>query len=787
MRIMKGNEDAFEGHAARETSRSSAEEIMKATNQRIDDPYNGNLTRRRFLQWSSVATGALATGGLLRFAPSLVRADIDAVPIEESIRSTCGLCVNKCGIIARVRDGVVHKLDPIPDHPKSHGMLCARGNSGVRVLYDPNRLKFPLIRSGPRGSGQWRQASWEEALNHVAENLKRIREEYGPQAVLFSSTEGFQEHFFLSFAEAWGSPNVKRHPTLCLASMINGTFNTFGSIPEFDFKNSRYVILAGANRFESLVTPDSVDLMRQLGQGARVVVLDPRFTITASKAHEWLPIRPGTDLAFALALLHVIIGEDLHDREFVERYTTGFDELREHVRQYPPEWAAHECNLDAEQIRRIAREFAAAAPRVVFYPGRRSSWNTNDTQFRRAIAIVNAVVGAWDRPGGCIPKASIPLGEPDIFPPDDIEIARCDNLIENFPLANRRDGTYLSLRQSILSQPASESPIKAWMIYKQNPLHSVPESRKTLELMDRMEFIVSIDTMPSDTAWMSDVILPESVYLERNDPPHSISGAVPVVAIRQQVVPPRYDTKPCLEIIQGLAERLDLAEYFDYTIDDWMERSVENLPISVEALKRQGFYTDRTTPVIGNTLRDNYRFRTKSGKIELKSSRYEEQGYDALPVYRPPTEVPRGRYRLLTGRSAIYTHSSLQNVTWLAEEDPDGPRVWMHPSTAARHGIANGSRVRVQSDYGAGEAHAYVTERIRPDCVFVPHGWGHMSAGLSERARRGIRSSDLIGSFHDEISGNAAMHETSVSLHPIRGEAVEPHVPASTRFEGGRA
>jgi len=239
-----------------------------------------------------------------------------------------------------------------------------------------------------------------------------------------------------------------RHPTLCLASMVNGMFNTFGTVPGFDLPNSRYVILAGANRFEALVTPDSVDMMRNLGKETKLVVLDPRFNITASKADEWLPVRPGTDLAFVLGMLNVIIGEGLHDADFVEKYTVGFDELREHVIRHTPEWAAEQCDIESSTIRRIAREFAAAAPRAIFYPGRRSSWYKNDTQFRRGIAVLNAVVGAWDRPGACLPKAKIPLGEPDVFPPDDITIARCDELFENFPLANRRDGTYLHERVS---------------------------------------------------------------------------------------------------------------------------------------------------------------------------------------------------------------------------------------------------------------------------------------------------------------------------------------------------
>jgi thiosulfate reductase/polysulfide reductase chain A len=744
------------------------------------DPLQSTITRRRFLEIGGAGAATLALGGLVEFAPRLTDAAVPPSPSDiEGIATTCGLCVNKCGVMARVRDGVVHKLDPIPDHPKSRGMLCARGNAGVKVLYDPDRLKTPLIRSGPRGSGQWRVATWDEALDHVARELDAIRTEFGPEAVLFSSTEGFQEHFFRLFAQAWGSPNVVRHPTLCLASMINGMFNTFGTVPDFDVKNTRYVILAGANRFEALVTPDSVDLGRNLGSGMKLVVLDPRFNVTAAKADEWFPVRPGTDLAFVLGMMHVIVAEGLQDQEFIDRYTVGFDELREHLRVHTPEWAASECGVEATAIRRIAREFAAAAPRAIFYPGRRSSWNENDTQFRRGIAVLNALVGAWDRPGACIPKAGLFVDEPDVFPPDDVLTDRCDDLASRFPLANRNDGTYLSLRDAILE--AKESPVQAWMIYKQNPLQSVPDSNRTLRMMERMRLIVSIDTAPSDTAWMSDVILPESVYLERTDPPHAISGAVPVLALRQQVVPPRHDTRPCLDIMKGLAARLGSEEYFDFTVDDWVEAAVRRLPIGLEEFRRKGFYTDRSEPVVGKTLAEGFRFRTVSGKIELASERFRERGYPAVPTYRPPSAVPQGQYRLLTGRSALYTHSSLQNVSWLADVDPTGAGVWIHPATAARHGLRDGDPVGLRSPAGEARGHARVTRQIRPDCVFVPHGFGSRSTALSESARRGVRDSDLIGNHRDEITGNAAMHETSVELFPVPGERLRRPVPPSTR------
>ena len=687
-----------------------------------------------------------------------------------SIRTHCGLCVNKCGLIAQVHKGVIRKLDPIPDHPKSRGMLCAKGNAGIQTVYDPDRLKYPMIRSGERGSGKWKRSTWDEALDYISERLTKISDEYGPESVLFSSTEGFQEEFFLHFADAFGSPNTVRHPTLCLASVNNAMFNTFGAVPHFDLKNANYVIFSGANRLESLLTPDSVDIIEARSRGHHHVVIDPRFTTSAAKADMWVPIRPGTDLAFALSLLHMMIKAGKYDREFVDKYTHGFDKLAEHVRDYTPEWAAVETGIPPETIRKIGNDFMVNLPRSVYYSGRRGSWNHNDTQFRRAIAIVNAISGAWDREGGLTTPRKIGLGELLIFPPDDPEAGRIDNIEEEFPLANRRDGVYVTLREHAIKE--DPYPIKGWMIYKQNPLGSVPNSARTMEMMKKMDLIVSIDIIPNDTAWESDVMLPEATYLERTDPLHSLSGLEPAIALRQKVIEPMYESRANLDIMKDLAGRLDLDMYFDFTLEEWMEEQVAELPIDLDELKRRGYYSDGKKPVFGKTREDGYRFRTKTGKIELYSERYAEKGYDPLPIYESPKKKPDGHYILLTARCVNYTHSALQNNPWLMNVGLH-TQAHIHPDVAKKHGIRNGEDVILRSPYGMVEMPVLVTERVHPDCICIPHGFGHTSKGLRFAYKKGARGSDLLGNYYDKISGNAALHEDFVQIVPKGTLSVE--------------
>lgn len=718
-----------------------------------------SMGRRRFFEFAAkgaaVAAAASTQSGCGGKAQAKQRVEVP---------TTCELCPNKCSVIAVVEDGVIAKLNPNPENPKSRGMLCARGNAGVLQVYDPDRLKKPLIRAGARGEGKWREVSWEEAFDFAAKKLAEIKAKHGPEAVLWSSTEAFAEVFFKNLGLAFGSPNIVRHPTLCLASVNLAYSLTFGTVPSFDLLNANYVIMAGANRFESFITPDTMDLIDStMTRKTRLVCLDPRFTVTASKADEWHPIRPGTDLAFLLAMLHVMIREGRYDKEFVKAHCTGFDQLAAHVEPYTPEWAAKETELPAKDIRRIAREFADAAPRAVFYAGRRSSWYQSDFQMRRAQAIVNAISGNWDREGGMVPNTKIALGEFMFLPWDDPTAERVDQMDANFPLAAKGDGAYLQLRENVLA--GKPYPVKGWMIAKQDPLHALPEQAKTMRMVEQMDFIGVIDIQMSDTAWYADVVFPESTYLEREDPIEVLSGIWPVVVMRQPVIQPKHDTKPCLEIVQGLAKRLNLGEYFDYTIAQWNEAAAKELPVEkpLEYLRKHGVYTPPGGPKYGATLQPDHRFVTQSGKIELYSGRLKEFGHDPLPVYSPPKDPPEGSWRLVIGRKAYFTHANSTNNPWLFDFAREN-RLWMNSSAGRKAGLTDGDWVEVASRVGSVRLRVALTEEIRPDCVFMLHGFGKKSEKLRRVHNRGGADAVLIETAWDKVSGNAAMHETYVSV-----------------------
>ena len=280
-------------------------------------------------------------------------------------------------------------------------MLCPRGQAGLGLTYDPDRIKFPMMRVGERGSGKWKRVTWEQALDYVAAQMLDIKQKYGPQAMIFSTTHNLIQNQFENLLNAYGSPNYGTQRSLCFNSMIASNLFTFGmEEPARDYQDVRYILYTGRNLLEAISNSETQDLVRAIANGATVVVCDPRFTKTAAKAREWLPIRPGGDLAFLLALAQVIVKEKRYDAEFVSKNTVGFEEFAASVMQYTPEWAEAKCDIPADTIRRVAREMANAAPHAFVHPNWRTSNFINSFQAERVIAVLNALLGNWNKPGG---------------------------------------------------------------------------------------------------------------------------------------------------------------------------------------------------------------------------------------------------------------------------------------------------------------------------------------------------------------------------------------------------
>lgn len=735
-------------------------------NNKDSDEIQYSMSRRKFLGLSAAGAGAAVAAGsgfdqLQAYAAKY--GDVVRPTIQNGeVYSLCEMCVWRCGLVAKVRNGKITKLEGNPHHPHSRGKLCPRGQAGLGVTYDPDRLKWPLIRVGKRGEGKFRKVTWGEALDYIAEQMLAIKKKHGPEAMVFSTTHNLLQQQFENLLGAFGSPNYGTQRSLCFNSMITANMLTYGfEEPGRDYKDTAYIIYAGRNLMEAISNSETQDLVEAIANGAKVVVLDPRFSKTAARATDWIPIRPGTDLAFFLAMIHEIIATDLHNKEFVEKYTFGFDELAKEVKKYTPEWAEKECGVSAETIRRVARDFAIAAPRAFAHPNWRTSNFVNSFQTERAIAVLNSIVGNWNKAGGQCPifgeGEGAGLGSIPQPPYPRSRALRLDGVPYKYPLVPLKLGIFQNLRDAMLTGKPYQA--HGWFIYRQNPLSSIPERRKTLQAMAKLDFITVIDVIMNDTAYYADVVLPEATYLERYDPLTVLEGNI---YIRQPVIEPLFDSKPGLWIFKELGKRLGLGDYFQYKDEeDYIQAQLRPLPITLEKMKEQGMYVpfEKKEESIESTV-----FNTSTGKIELSSTLLKRLGHKSVPHWLAPPRPTEEEFYLLTGKVALHTQFFTQNNKLLSDLFPENP-LWIHTSAAAQRGIKDGDEVYVESRVGKVKTKALVTEGIRPDCVFMVTGFGHFSKGMRTAFKKGVSDSDLHQTFTDPISGGQALTQTFVKVY----------------------
>ncbi len=718
------------------------------------------ITRRDFLKISGASLGALAVGQMLpiKVAEAARQAGMLDANGNGYIPTMCEMCVWRCGVRAKVKDGRVVKLEGNPEHPHSLGNLCARGQSGLMNTYDPDRVLTPLIRVGQRGEGKFRQASWEEALDLVASNMQEIKDKYGPEAMIFSSTHNLSQVQFENLLNAYGSPNYGTQRSLCFNAMIVANQMTYGMEEPFrNYGGLKYLILTGRNLMEAISTSETSILSHAIDKGLKVVYIDPRFTKTAAKSADWCAIRPGTDLAFHLALLNVIISEDRYDHDFVEKYTVGFDQLAEEVQPYTPEWAAPITDIHADVIRRIAREFSDAAPNALAHNGWRTSNFENSFQTQRAITCLNALVGNWGI--HLLPAAAegAGLGAPPQPPYPRASAMRMDGVPWKYPLVPFKLGVFQELRDAIIA----EQPYKAhgWFISRQNPVQSLPDRRKTLEAMSKMDFIAVVDIFLNDTAWFADVVLPEASYLERYDPLNVVGD---LAFLRQPVIQPQGEAKSALWIYKELGKRLGLEDFFQYVDEeDYLRQQLAPLGVTLEEVREKGY-----ARMPGGGEEGEFTWNTPSGKVELFSDTLNNAGFNALPTWEEPPRPPAGKFYLLTGKVGRHTQFATQN-NQLLHKYQDEPRLWMNSASAKALGLADNDLVKVTSDVGEANIQLMVTEAIRPDCVYLTPGYGHVSKGLTTAFGVGASDSVLHVTYTDPVSGSQALSQTFVSVTAV--------------------
>lgn len=734
-----------------------------------------STSRRSFIRISALGASGIAMGttGLGLYPLDSNAANLTK-PNYGPLKRTatyCEVCFWKCAAWAYTNeDGDVVKIVGNEKDPHCFGRLCPRGTGGVGMYSDNDRLKTPLIRKEINGEQVFEEATWDEALDLIASRFKEISNASGPEsiALLKHGTPGKHlEHLF----RAMGS-NTIAEPAYaqCRGPRETGFGTTFGSwvgSPEpTDIRDTRCLVLIGSHIGENMHNTQVQEMSDAIDQGATIITVDPRFSTAASKAKYWLAIKPATDIALLLAWMHVLIYEDLYDKKYIDKYATGFKELKEHVRTFTPEWAYGITTIKPAEIRRTAKEMANASPAVIVHPGRHVTWYGDDTQRSRAIAMLNALLGSWGRKGGFYLKESIKVPK---YPHPDFPNPKWDwkELGRNYPLAQM--GITSEVIKASIPNPENPYPVKAWMVAGTNIPKSIPNKKLLEEAIESLEFMVVLDTMPTDVTGYADVVLPECTYLERFDGIRSAANRDPSVAVRLPATTPRFESKAGWWVAQQIGNKMRLSQYFDF--EDYGEViawQLDKMGTSIEELERTGvklfprkskeIYIDPDKP---------FEFDTPSGKIELYSQELKDLGFDPMPVYNKHPEPPAGHYRLNYGRAPMHTFSRTANNPNL-NDLKDENNLWVNPKVARIEDLRTGQEVWLKNQDGVISdfpIKVRVTERIRWDSVYMVHGFGHTNKKLSRAYGKGINDTQMISSVTvDPIMGGTGMRGNFVSI-----------------------
>lgn len=657
---------------------------------------------------------------------------------QKVIKSDCILCINSCGINAYVEDGKLVKVEGMKEHGVSKGYICPRGEALPEYVYSPDRILHPMKKV----DGEWQKITWDEALDTVADKLKKLKEEYGARALaVYSGSLGTENIELAGFAQrfrgVYGTPNLLSVEGNCFRSRIMARQMTFGGYPIEEPWKSKCIIVWGQNMDNSRQTIgkkvyDAIDA----GTLETVIIIDPKRVPMAEKGIH-LRIRPGTDTALMLGMMNVIIEEKLYDKEFIDKNTSGFDKLVEHVKKYPPEKVSEITWIPADDIRKIARLFAGSKP-AANVPGTCSiDQHINGFQGNRAMGLLQIITGNVDIPGSWVQLPFIRLG--------DLRVPEVDEPIgaEAHPLFRRFWGRTSPYGQQMLFADAvlegKPYPLKGMIVNGGNPALTLPDSKRIQKAMKKLDFMVVMDLFMTETAKLADIFLPACSFMEKSGVGYvyGVNTGIPYALLRKKVVEPLGESWADWKIWTELGRRMGYEEYFPWNSDDEVvdfflkPSGLTRHQLEVEHPEGVFYVDDDKKYLYGN-------YRTPSGKIEIFSETLSENGYDPLPEFVEPSQSPANtpdlakEYPLIltTGaRIEQYTHSQLRNVPSLRAGAPE-PTAEVSPKTAAEYGVGDGDMMVVETPKDHITLKVHTIEELSPGIVSIPHGWPEANANL---------------------------------------------------------
>lgn len=790
------------------------------------------INRRTLLKLIGAATlGAALPDELLHALPK----EGEWIPYEEYWSTgVCLQCPSGCGLQIRSVNHWPVKLEGIKDYPINKGRLCPKGQSGLQVLYDPDRIRHPLKRKGKRGEGSWEKISWDEAIASVTQRLKTLREEGRPQGLMVWSgrSRGHMVELIARFLEAYGSPNQLGSRERGSEGILAGHFFTMG-LREYlaiHWEEVNYIVSFGA----ALLDASRPSLRNLWGYGyfrrgrpgrrGKLVQVEPRFSVTASKADQWIPIRPGTDGALALGMAHWIIKENRYDYDFIQNHTFGFEDWKDPdgktrmgfktlvLKEYSPKQVSSLTGIPEETIVRIADQFSAFRPSIAI-SGRGVGMQTNGTYSQMAVDSLNALVGSLDSRGGLLlqrkpPFQKWPSVQRDSVAEKGLSQPRIDGAGSMpFPFAQELPYTLLERLQT-----GAPYPVEVLLTYYTNPLFSIPEPETMRKALERIPFIVSFSPFMDETTLFSDLVLPDGTYFERWQDDNVEPGlGFPTFGLRSPVIdPPLYDVRNTgdvlIQIAKGLGgsvSRSFLWKDFQEALKDAIKGVFRSKQGSIQAKDFEEFWSALIER--GGWWNPPYhfgqwrkRFGTPSGKFELfsltmekglrevsrKSSKdldrilgelkIEARGDKAfLPHFekaRSPGDEKTYPFQLINYKLMTMAEGRGANEPYLQEII--GPQLYerwdswveINPETAESLGIKDGDLVWVESQAGKVKTKARLFPGTQPKCIHIPYGQGHTAYGRWAKGR-GVNPNELLARNYDYLGGFVSYYSTRVKVY----------------------
>ena len=649
-------------------------------------------------------------------------------------KTECFICNQGCDALVHVKDGEVVRVEGDPSSAVTRGTLCCKGLASRELLSYSDRLLFPLKRMGERGEGKWQRISWDEALDTIARRLHEIEAHYGEDSiVLATGTNRGWVRYFGRFANAYGKQSMGPGIAQCFYPRMTGEILALGSnaIENPHYEDTQCMLVWGCNPTNTWPVK-AVGMMEAWSRGATMIVVDPAFTEAASKADMWLQLRPGTDAALALGMLQVIVTEGLYDKEFVERWCYGFEELRGRLQQYPPERVEEITWVPRDTIKEATRIYAARKPGSITQC-LSIDQNADTISTSRSIAMLAALTGNIDIPGGNV--ISMPMKE------QTRSTETLSHCLTNEHHEKRLGSTEYPLLagepcvlvpsahnhtvwQAILT--GKPYPVRAIYCQGSNMLLGYANTKMVRDALMSLDFFVVTDLFMTDTAQLADIVLPAGSWMERSAVTHNDQTSINNFHLQRKVV----QLGECwsdFTILNELAKKLGFGERMFPTDEAYFDFLLEPSGMSFEEFKKVGVVT---VPYSFKKY-EAKGFNTPTGKVQLYDERLKALGFDPLPSYREPTESPVStpevakHYPLIIttgGRVPVFRHSELRTIPILREIVPD-LLVSINPATARGLGIDDGDPVIVESPRGSMEAKAYLTEGIDPRVVQVPSHW----------------------------------------------------------------